>query len=279
MSPRNVDRDSYTLKLVKKGGGDGLKDDSMDFGNDSMQFSGLSQSTEKWNPLLFAVYAGNLELVKFIIQKTAGNTKRLLKIPGIFKTQEVSKLFPFIVAMRQQNQAMFQFFWEDLSYVYCNEDTFESLFRLLVKREKPELVGSLLSCKASMTLFLSMSYSYRLEFVDHILQIKGDILKEINQQVIEEQQNESSGGSIQHKKSPMKNRIIDSDSDLNSNANMDGSESRSQNLEERMNAVSNSDLNSQSSFDAQEFVFQKRQSLDRFFIGVYEKFSQPPFSL
>jgi hypothetical protein len=56
----------------------------MDF-NDTMQFNGLSHTTEKWNPLIFAIYAGNLELVKFIIQKQLGNTKRLLKIPGLFK--------------------------------------------------------------------------------------------------------------------------------------------------------------------------------------------------
>jgi hypothetical protein len=62
-----------------------IKEDSMDF-NESMKF-GMSQeqSTEKWNPLLFAVYAGNLDLVQFIIKKSTGNTKRMLKIPGIFK--------------------------------------------------------------------------------------------------------------------------------------------------------------------------------------------------
>lgn len=79
----------------------------MDFGNDSMQFNGLSQSTEKWNPLTFAIYSGNLELIKYIISKTPGNIARLLKIPGIFKTQEVSRLFPFIMAMRYNNQKMF----------------------------------------------------------------------------------------------------------------------------------------------------------------------------
>ena len=57
----------------------------MDF-NESMKFNGLSQSTEKWNPLTFAVYNGNLDLVKYILSKSLGNTRRILKIPGIFKT-------------------------------------------------------------------------------------------------------------------------------------------------------------------------------------------------
>ena len=55
-----------------------------------------------------------------------------------------------------------------------------------------------------MTLFLSMSYSYRLEFIDHTLQIKGEILKEINQQVIEEQHHESSGVESEE----FKNKIV-----------------------------------------------------------------------
>lgn len=152
----------------------------MDF-NESMQFNGLSQSTEKWNPLTFAVYAGNLELIKFIVSKSVGNTKRLLKIPGIFKTQEISRLFPFIIAMRYNSQSMFKFFWEELAYVYNNEETFESLFRLLAKREQSEMVGFFLKSKSTKTFFLSMSYAYRTEFLDHVLQIKGDMLKELNQ--------------------------------------------------------------------------------------------------
>jgi hypothetical protein len=77
------DRDSFTLKLVSQN--QQFQEDSMDF-NDTLKFCGLSQSTEKWNPLTFAVYNGNLDLVTYILSKSHGNTKRLMKIPGIFKT-------------------------------------------------------------------------------------------------------------------------------------------------------------------------------------------------
>lgn len=95
----------------------------------------LSQSTEKWSPVTFAIYNGNLDLIKFLLKQQTGNTARLLKIPGIFKAQEVSRLFPFIIALRHTDVSMFQYFWDDLAYVYANEDCFESLFRLLAKRE------------------------------------------------------------------------------------------------------------------------------------------------
>ena len=71
----NQDRDSYTLKLINHNpnqiGSIGLgiqqHDDSMAFGGDE------EQSTEKWNPLTFAVYAGNLPLIKYIIKNSLGN--------------------------------------------------------------------------------------------------------------------------------------------------------------------------------------------------------------
>ena len=214
----NQDRDSYILKLIKQGGnqlGQGQSnDDSMDFDQSmgASGFNGLSQSTEKWNPLTYAIYAGNLDLIKYIVSKCGGNTKRMVKIPGLFKSQEVSRLFPFIMSMRYSNIEMFKFFWEELSYVYCTEDTFESLFRLLARKEKPELISYLLSTQSTMTLFLSMSYSYRLEFIDHILQIKADILKELSQQVIQDQhQNLSSGGLTgRNQMSASPNRNLDS---------------------------------------------------------------------
>lgn len=92
------DRESYTLKLIRNNGMSN-RDDSMEFGD----CSSLSQTTEKWNPLTFAVYSGNLPLIKFIISRSSGHLRKMLKIPGIFKTQEISRLFPFIMAIRYNN--------------------------------------------------------------------------------------------------------------------------------------------------------------------------------
>ena len=64
---------------------------------------------------------------------------------------------------------MFKYFWDDLAYVYCTEDTFENLFRLLAKREKSELVSYFLGSGSTKTLFMAMSQSYRSEFVEHAL--------------------------------------------------------------------------------------------------------------
>mmetsp|Transcript_3440 Transcript_3440/g.5843 ORF Transcript_3440/g.5843 Transcript_3440/m.5843 type:complete len:184 (-) Transcript_3440:756-1307(-) len=175
------ERDSFTLKLVSKSNRfnlqnnanseeeeDEINDDSMDF-NDQMPYCGMSETTAKWNPLSFAVYNGNLDLIEHIFSKTSGNAQRFLKIPGNFKTQEINRLFPFVVAVRQNNLDMFRFFWEQLNYVYCKEDTFENLFRLLAKKDKSEFVQCLVESKQTKCLFQSMSYSYRSEFIDNLL--------------------------------------------------------------------------------------------------------------
>jgi hypothetical protein len=47
---------------------------------------GLTCSSFKWNPLTFAIFSGNLDLIKFIVRKSVGNIKRLLKIPGLLKS-------------------------------------------------------------------------------------------------------------------------------------------------------------------------------------------------
>lgn len=49
------------------------------------------------------------------------------------------------------------------------------------------MMNFFLRSRATRTLFLSMSFSYRAEFIDHILAIKGEILKELTQMVIEEE--------------------------------------------------------------------------------------------
>jgi hypothetical protein len=72
-----------------------------------------------------------------------------LKIPGLFKTQEISRLFPFIIALRLNNVLMFEYFWEKMSYVYATEENFENLFRLLAKREKFDMIHFFLRSRAT----------------------------------------------------------------------------------------------------------------------------------
>lgn len=59
--------------------------DSIEIGGRGNNY-GLTSTTEKWNPLTYAIYTGNLDLIRFIVSKAPGNIKRLVKIPGLFKS-------------------------------------------------------------------------------------------------------------------------------------------------------------------------------------------------
>lgn len=136
--------------------------------------------TEKWNPLTFALYNGNMPIIKYIIENCLGNTKKLLKIPGLFNTQEVNRLYPFVIALQNNNMEMFKYFWEDIGGWLWNEDTFENLFKLLAKKDLVDYLSFLFKSRTTQAIFEAMSYQYRFSFVEHLLSTKHDLLEEIN---------------------------------------------------------------------------------------------------
>ena len=58
-----------------------------------------------------SIYNGNLEMVEYFFKNAVVNSKKIMKVPGLFSTSEVNKLFPFYVALAKNNLAMFDFFW------------------------------------------------------------------------------------------------------------------------------------------------------------------------
>lgn len=88
---------------------------------------------------------------------------------------------------------MFNFFWE-IEGSYTTEEVFEGLFRLMARREHSSWLSTLITSKAAYSVFHAMSYSYRVEFLDHLLQVKADVLNELQNLVIEEENKDSEGG-------------------------------------------------------------------------------------
>jgi hypothetical protein len=109
----------------------------------------MQVATEKWNPLTYALYNGNMLIIKYIIENCLGNTKKLLKIPGLFNTQEVNRLYPFVIALQNNNMEMFKYFWEDIGGWLWNEDTFENLFKLLAKKDLVDYLSFLFKSRTT----------------------------------------------------------------------------------------------------------------------------------
>lgn len=152
------------------------------------------ESTEKWHPLTFAVAMGNMDLAPFLIENSLGNTKKLLKVPGLFNSQQLNRLFPLVVSLGHaaapqseyshsqvvtgsSGLEMFRYFWEGNGHLWT-EDALECVLKLLARREQADLVPLLFESRTTQTIFAAMSYQYRFSFVEHLLQVRHDILEE-----------------------------------------------------------------------------------------------------
>ena len=60
-----------------------------------------------------------------------------------------------------------------------NEDTFETLFTLLAKREASHAIPCLFRSSTTHAMFLAMSYSYKDMFIERLLAIQDELLDEI----------------------------------------------------------------------------------------------------
>ena len=58
-----------------------------------------------------SVYNRNLDMVKFLFSEGQINSKKIMKVPGLFSTSEVNKLFPFYIALAHNSIEMFEYFW------------------------------------------------------------------------------------------------------------------------------------------------------------------------
>ena len=46
-----------------------------------------------------AIFSGNLDMIKFLFDNCRANSKKIVRVPGLYSTNEVNKLFPFYVAL------------------------------------------------------------------------------------------------------------------------------------------------------------------------------------
>ena len=98
----------------------------------------------KWHPMTHAIYNSNLDLIKYLFAESKANRKKAIKVPGLFSTNEVNKLFPFYVALSSSNEEMFNYFWNEQRQLQWTEDSFDGLFKLIAKREASHFITPLL---------------------------------------------------------------------------------------------------------------------------------------
>ena len=113
----------------------------------------LDKLKQKWNPMTHAIFNGNLPMIKHLFENCHANSKKIVRVPGLYSTNEVNKLFPFYVALATANEEMFEYFWTVQKKLVWSEDTFEALFTLLAKREASHFLTCLLRSTTTHALF------------------------------------------------------------------------------------------------------------------------------
>jgi len=74
---------------------------------------------------------------------------------------------------------MFLYFWEEMGYIW-KEDTFDNLFKLMVKKDLPDYLSLVFQSRTLHTIFEAMSYQYKFSFVENIIKNWKDSIEEIN---------------------------------------------------------------------------------------------------
>jgi hypothetical protein len=74
---------------------------------------------------------------------------------------------------------MLLYFWEELAFLW-DEDSFDNLFEILAKKGLNEYLPIIFRSRTLNTIFEAMSYSYRFEFIEHILHVKKELIDDLN---------------------------------------------------------------------------------------------------
>lgn len=198
-----------------------------------------------------SIYNGNLTMVKYLFSSGPVNSKKILKIPGLFSTSEVNKLFPFYIALHKDSVELFEFFWTaqlEGVQLQWSEETLDSLFRLLARRQATHFLEPLLRSRTTLSLFRAMSHQYRYSFIASLLDAKAEILLEINDLLTSYNKNQTRSTSKQAKH-------FGDISDIQ--------------------AVADHSLDA-SYFDADQFLSEKVSELSHFFNKTYDELAREP---
>lgn len=68
-------------------------------------------------------------------------------------TSEINRLFPFYIALYNNDKATFKYFWDQIGDKLWKENTFESLFKLLAKNEATEFLTTFFKSPTTLCLF------------------------------------------------------------------------------------------------------------------------------
>ena len=105
--------------------------------------------------------------------------KSCVKLSHPSLSSKNSLLFPLAIAFDRDDQPLFRYFFEEMSFLW-GEGAIENLLKLFfapgVPRAKRELyVRAVIRSRTTQTLFYSMSFQYRSNFMETLLRLREEV--------------------------------------------------------------------------------------------------------
>jgi ankyrin repeat protein len=150
-------------------------------------------NTELWNPLVFAINANKIKVVKYFLEEAKINTRLAFMNPdkqdeeyqeeeffGIEPTDEIQNLF---IPVQNNHLEMFKLLWNS-NFAVWTEDHLLELLKEIVRRSWGEGLLEFMKARNTREIFISLTYNERNKLFDEILEIAEDIDDEGVQELI-----------------------------------------------------------------------------------------------
>ena len=135
--------------------------------------------TEEWNPLTFAVFHGHLDCVKTLVECELFSMKSCVKLSHPSLSSKNSLLFPLAIAFDREDEALFRYFFEEMSFLW-GEGAIENLLKLFFApgvppKKRERYVRAVVHSPTTHALFCSMSFQYRSNFMETLLRLREEV--------------------------------------------------------------------------------------------------------
>lgn len=155
--------------------------------------------TDQWNPLIFAIYYGSMDIVKYLVKQITDSDQPIQQLlcdsfkcnPDGQEEEEGSEfmiersyLAPVILPIITKNVAMFTYIWEELGLrgMWKKPIFLILLGNFIFETQLPELIRKFLLSKKTLRLFSYMSQCEKQKFVQFVI-------VSLEQQIVEEEEN------------------------------------------------------------------------------------------
>lgn len=131
-------------------------------------FKWETHSTKFWNPVHFAIYKKNLDLVKQILSQPHENPRLATKLDseGLIDPIE-AEAFPLILACSNEDLSMFKYFWE-MHYLWNMLHLNVVLEVIFIKTSWKDVLNYLFDTKVTTDIFFSMNFKSWEMFVQEL---------------------------------------------------------------------------------------------------------------